>query len=242
MSRVVLVILYALSAIFTGGDAAEKKIAQMIKEQLPGSVETIEVQIDKKYYDLALKGDIKRITVKMTGMYAKPLTFETVRVELNDLKIRAKLLGKEKVSVEGMGTIQWAFTIRDDEVTEILRMKAKDLRDPQFRFERNRFVLSGKYKKGIFTIPFSVEGYFYVRNEKQVNLKLKDASVANMKVPKFIKDYVAKEVNPLIDVDKLLMESKEEVQEAVSLAKRELNGRITFLAIEKGRLRAEGTI
>ncbi|MEP0814816.1 MAG: hypothetical protein HRF49_09170 [bacterium] len=244
MTNLVLIILVALVKALGGGGLVEKEVAKAVEQALGDKVKGVNVQISADPATFVAKGKIKGIVFILEDFDVDPIVIETTKISIDGLKMNTKdaILGKD-AKIKEIGPASWELVIGVNQLTAAVREKAPLIESPYFRTVGNQLEFTGSYRLNKYiSVPFKARGRLRAVSGKRVMLDLTHMDVSGLGIPSGIKGMVEKEVNPLLDVDKLMAGKREEIAAYEMTLNRELNPFIDEITIGDGKIVGTGTI
>jgi len=245
MTNVILILLFAVLSLFSSGGDVGKKVADSLKSQLGdkvGDVKATVRQSDGKRF--TSQRTVSSIDLSMTELYAKPVTFSTASIHVEDMKIgHEQTPTGRQPRIDGVGKITWHAEITQEELSKALAAQSRNVRSPEFRFTPEGVSLDGLFKLGPLQLPFSVGGTLVLsEDKKRIDLNLDRASFVGLGLSRPTLDKIQQDFNPIIDIDKLGEKKAEQIAEAEKLTSRKLNPLIMKIVMGDGVLTADGSV
>jgi hypothetical protein len=245
MTNVILIILFAVLDLFGSGGDLNQKVAESLKSQLGEKVGDVKADVKEATGTrFTSQRTVSSIDLTMTSLYAKPVTFSTASIHVEDMSIgyRQTPTGRQP-RIDGVGKMVWHAEITQEEMSKALSSQSHNVRSPEFRFTPNGVSLDGLFKLGPLQLPFSVGGTLVLsEDKKRIDLSLDRASFVGLGLSRPTLDKIQQDFNPIIDIDKLGEKKAEQIAEAEKLTSRKLNPLITKIVMGDGVLTADGSV
>lgn len=245
MAELIILIMMTISQCLEDGtspDALAGLSAGAVAENAPFPLEEVaaDVFIEPGPEDTAAelcnpepdyRGPLRlRFTFK--GVYLDPLTVSVLSIDLHGLALDSR------GALELTG-ISYVFDIPAAELSAALAQES-DIINPQVTLTAEDVILAGKYPTFLGDMPFEVIGDLVVENETQLVFRIDRSRMAGVKIPKFVNDMIAGEVNPVYDLLAFEERSRKDIELAKEKLGYELKVRVNSIDPEPGHIIVTG--
>lgn len=176
----------------------------------------------------------------MHELKVNPATIKRCEVIVKDVKI---VFGgiNFKPKISRIGDVLWNVDITEGELQKLLQDKADKIRDIKLQCHNDYAWVSGKYNAGFIKIPFKIKTKLIPVDNTKLNIDLQQAGVGGFSLPGQIRDYIERELNPVIDFEDLYKQNPEQVKEIEDELRRKIRFKLDKLQIKPGAVFASGS-
>lgn len=240
MQNIIILILWAIASVFNSGDTAGDMVARIVKKQLGSDVARVEASVRKDNVAFLSKGKIASINVVMYDLKVNPAVLKRCEVTVKDLKLAFGGFNM-KPKISRIGDVIWNLDITEAELQKLLQDKADKIRNIKLQCHNDYAWVSGKYNAGFLNIPFKVKTKIIVQEKTKLYLDLQQAGVGGFNLPSQLREYLEREVNPVIDFADVYKQNPEQVKEIETELHRKINFKLDKLNIKPGAIYAAGS-
>lgn len=243
MAELIILIMMTISQCLEDGagtDALAELAGTAVADNAPFPLEEVAVSVFAEPAD-----DTAELSAPEPG-YSGPLRLRFVfqRVYLDPLNVAELAIDLHGLELATDGSLQLAgisyeFDIPATELSAALAQES-DLINPQVTFTAEDVILAGKYHTFLGDMPFEVIGDLVVENETQLVFRIDRSRMAGVKIPKFVNELVANEVNPVYDLLAFEERSRKDIELAKEKLGYELRVRVSSIDPEPGHIIVAG--
>ena len=145
------------------------------------------------------------LSIKLNNALFDSLNVETASIDINKISFDAvALFLNGRLRVKAQKEISAEIKMAESDLNEYLKFKAEKIkvRRPYVKFDKEKLMLGGNVKYGVFVIKFDAAGVFKIVDGTKIHFDIKKLEVNRMRMPGNFVRKIISQINPIMDLDK----------------------------------------